>query len=69
MAVILNKADLVPQQQCDEAVREVWSPPDHSCHDAASVSGQQLRRVIAGAACTICSREGFLPHLDLMLVR
>ena len=38
VAVILNKADLVPQQQCDEAVREVWSPPEPCRHGATPVS-------------------------------
>lgn len=47
VAVVLNKADLVPQHQCDEAVREVWGllRADLLCHH------------------TLCHAEGLLDQI------
>ncbi len=47
VAVILNKADLVPQQQCDEAVREVRRCWTQLCHGSVpAVSGCHAERLL-----------------------
>ena len=55
VAVVLNKADLVPQHQCDEAVREVPEPLRALllCHHTVP------RREPVRSDHTACCREGF----------
>ncbi len=47
VAVVLNKADLVPQQQCDQAVREVRESWTYMCRGSVrAVSGGHAERLL-----------------------